>query len=91
MRRLIALTTVVAALVGATSATAERPNAYEQGQKLCERQGGSFVIPDISSYSCTKGGAGFTTRHLSQAERLCFRNGGVTFNGGQFEYRCNFS
>jgi hypothetical protein len=90
MRRVIALTTVVAALVGASSATAG-PNPYVQGQRLCERQGGSFVIPDISSYSCTKGGAGFTSRELTQAEKLCFRNGAVLFNGGQFEYRCHFA
>ena len=88
MRRIFAVTTVVAALVGATSATATPPNPVDQGQKLCARQGGEFF--DFSpSYFCVL--YPFTDRQVSQAQRLCERNGGV-FNGFALpnRYDCNF-
>jgi hypothetical protein len=84
MRRLIALTTVVAALgVGATSATAA-PDSFAQAARLCERQGGTFGT-NILGYSCNSSEA-FDARELTQATRLCNRIGGglITFSAVQY-------
>jgi hypothetical protein len=87
MRRLIALTTVVAALgVGATSATAAAPTAFEQFQKLCFRQGGSVFVGGGFPLRCIA--FSFTDRDLAQAQRLCLRNEG-TFVGSSGEYSCD--
>jgi hypothetical protein len=82
MRRVIALATVVAAVtVGATSATAGPPTAFEQGAKLCARQGGSFTS-DADGYDCYRSQySPFSERQFSQAQRLCGRNEGSFVSG----------
>jgi hypothetical protein len=92
MRRVIALATVVAAFtVGATSATAAPPTAFEQGAKLCARQGGNFTS-DANSYRCDRSQySPFSERQFSQAQRLCARNEGAFtsgFSGGYSFYSC---
>ena len=83
MRRVIALATVAAALaLGATSATAARPTPQEQGVRHC---GGWSSGPN--SYSCQ---GDFTERDLTQARRLCERNGGL-FVPGLNRYDCYLS
>jgi hypothetical protein len=88
MRRLIALTTVVAALSGATSATAG-PDPFAAGERLCHRQDGGFSIgtPGVDYY-CQGSGAGFTDRQFTQAYKLCTRNGGIFYYLNSNLYRC---
>ncbi len=88
MRRLVALTTVVAAMgVGATSATAA-PDPFAQAFRLCERQGGDFGTNPLG-YSCGVPGV-LTDRDLVQAARVCNRNGGGFLNLSSNVYGCTF-
>ena len=92
MRRIITLTTVVAALgVGATSATAAPPSPFDQGNKLCLRQGGDFLSNLDTYYECQTIPVSLSwgDRDLSQAAKLCSRNGGL-FLDGFWYYRCEW-
>ncbi len=90
MRRLIALTIVVAALgVGATSASAAGPDPYAQGQRVCERQAGLFGGIGGFYYSCVSISGDFLERQIQQASRLCVRNGGYLEPYGYY-YFCYF-
>jgi hypothetical protein len=82
MRRLIVIATAAAALAGTgvSSATAAPPEPFADAQRLCERQGGSFVSGTSDSgdlYICAGEPGTFSERELRQAERVCHRNGGT--------------
>ena len=92
MRRLIAVTTVLAALgIGAASAQAAS-DPYAQASRLCQRQNGGLSYSVIEGwYYCQGFGAALTDRQVSQADRLCSRNEGTFYLASPNSYGCDFT
>ena len=89
MRRLIVTLGVVGILLaGAGPAVAHKPDNNAKAERMCEREGGTFIDLDGIAYGCLLPTAA-SPREIRAAARECKKHGGALFVGvGNLAYVC---
>lgn len=89
MRRLIATLSVAGLmLAGVGPAMAQKPDRNAKAERMCEKEGGTFIDLDGVAYACLLPTAA-SERDIRQAAKQCEKQGGALFVAvGNVAYAC---